>query len=347
MTSSDGWHSVSSEKDELFNENKTKKIRVSHNKIRIALFIKLLKILKAIVARMKYVPTETNKFLEYRRLCASESDKIFIFKKLVFLGIPCKLYVIINDELEFALEVFMMEIIEKFKLSKTGLIFYIGVDGSLVNTTLLNSTKFKYFSIFASLIFEMKDILYDHSFFRESRKRLIEQGVTLPMNFNENAIFSAIPRSLKNMKYHPLYVIESIIKKNQIIFPKRPILGYFKGEPIFCRKNIQTLRSEKEWFKLGKKVVKPIYKLVDGVKLYRKYDVEDLIIMDLEDKPMLYYHDNHVPKNCVYSKNELSVLVARLLDIRYSECIVGFRYKMPIFQGIFLLKEDALLFLIH
>ncbi|ELA46172.1 hypothetical protein VCUG_02341 [Vavraia culicis subsp. floridensis] len=344
MVSSDSWCSVSSEKDEIFDQEKQTKIRISQNKIRVGLFVRLLRIFKAIVARFDYKPIETNKFLEYKRLCASEPDKITIFKKLVFMGIPCRLYLIINDDTEFVVEAFMAEIIENFRLSKTGLICYIGVDGSFVNTTILNSTKFKHFGIFDTLISGMKEVIREHRFFLEARHRLSKMGVVLPAEFDESFLFSKVPKSLRNLKYHPLYTIESNIRKNQIIFPKRPILGYFKGEPIFYKKNVQILRSEREWFRLGKRASRPIYKMVNGVKLYRKYDVEDIVIEDLEGKPMLYYHNNHIPRNCIYSKNDFSVCVAKLLDIRFSECIVGFKYKMPVYQGIFLYKKDASLF---
>lgn len=91
----------------------------------------------------------------------------------------------------------------------------------------------------------MNDVIYKHRFFVNTRENFCSDRTKLPDLFNSNLIFKKIPKSIKTLRYHPLYTCDSLIKQNQIIFPRRPILGYFKGEPVFYKKNVQTLKSER------------------------------------------------------------------------------------------------------
>lgn len=334
--SSDGWHTASEENSSILDftvQKPGKKINVK--KIRLDLFVKLLNILKAINAEFSYRPKEKSKFLEYKRLEKSECNKIVLFKKLSSIGIPAKLHIAINAEINFMIEVFLPEIIEKQRIKLSGLVCSIGADGSLVNTTILYSSSFKHFSIFDHLVSELQSIVHDFQLFKCFRKKFVEDGIVLPKSFDQQSLFSTIPKSIKSLRYHPFYAVESLIRQNQFIFPKRPLLGYFKGEPMYPKKNVQKMRSEKEWFRLGKKVSKENYKIVNGVKLYRKYEVEDIVIDDISGRTMLFFHKNHIPKGFFYSKNELSVFAARLINVRFCECIVGFRTGLPVIEGVF------------
>lgn len=341
MVSSDSWCSISSEVDEIYDEEKKEINRTDINTVRIDLFGKLLSVLKQAIEPLEYKPIEMNKFLEFKRLEKDESDNVLLFRKLIFQGIPCKLYLIINNPIEFVIETFLPEIIEKFHLKRAGLVCYIGSDGSLINTTILHSTRFKHFGVFNALISEMKEPVFDLPLFKKFRERL---AVSLPKDFDERFLFSKIPKSLRNLKYHPFYTAELILRRDQIIHPMRPVLGFFKGEPVFYKKNVQTLRSERGWFKLGKKITKDKFKMIKGVKFYRKYEVEDIVIEDLDGKSMSFFHENHIPRNCIYSKDEMASFVARILDLRFSECVVGFKYKIPVIQGIFLERKNESVF---
>jgi len=64
---------------------------------------------------------------------------------------------------------------------------------------------------------------------------------------SEDYIKSPIPNTLNEFRHHPVYIIESQLKANQVILPKDPVFGYFKGSPVYNRKCLWDLYTESEW----------------------------------------------------------------------------------------------------
>lgn len=54
-------------------------------------------------------------------------------------------------------------------------------------------------------------------------------------------------------KNHPLYALKRHLLKFEVIYPSdiEPV-GYVKGEPVFPRSSVTTLRSRNVWFKEAK-----------------------------------------------------------------------------------------------
>lgn len=67
----------------------------------------------------------------------------------------------------------------------------------------------------------------------------------------------AIPTSKAAFKNHPLYVIPSIMKKQEVLAPdaKKRICGIFKGEMVFKRSDVSMAWPAKKWLYQGRKVV--------------------------------------------------------------------------------------------
>jgi xeroderma pigmentosum group C-complementing protein len=63
-----------------------------------------------------------------------------------------------------------------------------------------------------------------------------------------------IPTSFGPFKAHKLYAIERHLRQNQVIYPKDPVLGLVKAEPVYPRCNVRTIRSRNGWRKEGRTV---------------------------------------------------------------------------------------------
>lgn len=82
--------------------------------------------------------------------------------------------------------------------------------------------------------------------------------------FHDRDLVEGFPNSLSDFKNHPLYAIESQLKKNEIIYPKDDanICGFFRNKsaksktsgalPVYKRSNVHVLRSAKAWYIRGR-----------------------------------------------------------------------------------------------
>jgi xeroderma pigmentosum group C-complementing protein len=50
------------------------------------------------------------------------------------------------------------------------------------------------------------------------------------------------------------YALERQLKKFEIIHPRVPIIGHFKGEPVFPRSNVRVLHTAESWLKEGRQI---------------------------------------------------------------------------------------------
>ncbi|KAH7646891.1 DNA repair Rad4p, partial [Cryptosporidium bovis] len=75
-----------------------------------------------------------------------------------------------------------------------------------------------------------------------------------------------IPKSKSAFKNHHKYAIISCLGSFEIIHPKEPIIGYFQGEPIYPRENVQILKTKLQWernqreIKPNQKPIKIVFK---------------------------------------------------------------------------------------
>lgn len=58
---------------------------------------------------------------------------------------------------------------------------------------------------------------------------------------------------MAGFKDHPLYVLERHLKRDEVVEP--PVeLGKFRGEPVFPRANVLSLKTADNWMRQGRKV---------------------------------------------------------------------------------------------
>ncbi|XP_046748729.1 DNA repair protein complementing XP-C cells homolog isoform X2 [Diprion similis] len=81
-----------------------------------------------------------------------------------------------------------------------------------------------------------------------------------------------LPKTVSECKGHPLYVLPRHLLKFEALYPPDVVpLGYVRGEPIYSRHCVHTLRSRETWVKSAR-VVKPGEKHYKVVKARPKYD---------------------------------------------------------------------------
>lgn len=177
---------------------------------------------------------------------------------------------------------------------------------------------------------------------------------------------SKIPIHLNKLKIHPLYVTESLCRSKEIIYPKGRVCGHVNKERVYLRKNLQKIKTERGWYYSGRvvrrhdgkadpgesvsskcgtsherpwePVVKP-YRIVAGAKLYAEFQTQPISRSGLSGQLMDAFHENFVPENCVYI--DACSDICRILNIRHSDCIVGFRHKERVVKGFFVCKKDC------
>ena len=63
----------------------------------------------------------------------------------------------------------------------------------------------------------------------------------------------AMPTSMAGFKDHPLYVLARHLKRDEVVDP--PVeLGKFRGEPVYARPSVLTLKSAENWIRRGRSI---------------------------------------------------------------------------------------------
>ncbi|KAH8584476.1 DNA repair Rad4p [Cryptosporidium sp. chipmunk genotype I] len=120
-----------------------------------------------------------------------------------------------------------------------------------------------------------------------------------------------IPLSKASFKNHPKYAIISCLNSLEIIHPKEPIVGYFQGEPIYLRENVQTLKTRTQWdqeqreIKIDQQPIKIIFKKKnDKDCLNGKVKLEYFAEFQTQIKPLAELnHLDKIPKDHFKSIN--------------------------------------------
>lgn len=274
-----------------------------------------------------------------RMMNVNERDKnIILFKFLILFKIPCRIYFVLSECIECFIEVEILnKIIQKHKKYSHCI---ISIDGlfRIVDQSHHFSTSMKYYS-YVRYIIDSIDIPYKNIF-------NLDENMFKSFSEIDKIRINKIPNSINKFKKHPKYVIESLLKWNEYIYPKRPILGYFKGEAVYPRENVIELKTKKQMYKLGKIINSPIpCKIIkrkdENIELYAIWQTTDLVVNGFSDSLYQdYFHPNFIPKDCVYINSKHDKEVAYLLRIPYRICFCGFSQKNPINEGIFIEKRN-------
>ena len=66
-----------------------------------------------------------------------------------------------------------------------------------------------------------------------------------------------VPSAMHELKNHPLYACERFLRSNQVIFPRKPVVGFVNGECVFPRSCVSELRSAERWKSEARREVAP------------------------------------------------------------------------------------------
>ncbi|KAI7862802.1 hypothetical protein BDF14DRAFT_1850765 [Spinellus fusiger] len=82
---------------------------------------------------------------------------------------------------------------------------------------------------------------------QSERKRQEEEEEELKLQ----KIKEPMPTSIQGFKNHSLYALERHLKKFQCLYPKEPIVGHIKGEPVYLRSSVKKVHTRDQWLRLG------------------------------------------------------------------------------------------------
>ncbi|CAG8824785.1 22039_t:CDS:2, partial [Racocetra persica] len=196
-----------------------------------------------------------------------------------------------------------------------------------------------------------------------------EQDKIEDSNLHSMEISERIPTTIGHFNNHPLYALERHIKKYEIIFPKTPIIGHIRGEPIYPRKNLHTVET---WLREGRQVmegqqpVKYVKSRVFTLSKRRAASMAELFNQEppesglygewqteeYKSEPII---DGKVPKNqfgnvnmfkpsmCPAGGVHIPRKIAKKLHIDYGDAVVGFDFQSrrccPVVKGIVVPEE--------
>lgn len=180
--------------------------------------------------------------------------------------------------------------------------------------------------------------------------------------FDALAAAEAIPTSVSALQYHPRFILERHVKKYETIFPRTPIVGYLKDEPVFLRSNVHLLHTKDRWIRRMRKVLddaKPIKSVRskngtdDTVDLYGEWQTTALIIPEcVNGKVPTSVHGNvdlwtpeHLPKGTVHIDLPYARVAARKLGVDFAPAMTGFELRkgrsVPKIEGIVIAADNA------
>ncbi|KAL1692551.1 hypothetical protein GGG16DRAFT_124024 [Schizophyllum commune] len=194
---------------------------------------------------------------------------------------------------------------------------------------------------------------------------------------NSMQMSEGMPTTLAGFKDHPLYVLERHIRQHETIHPPPPAtpeLGKFRGEPVYPRSNVVSLKSAENWMRSEGRTVKAGEQPMKFVKLHAN-TVARLREIELAKDELrvagadsvgdlmqgLYARsqtelfvpppvvDGKIPKNNfgnvdLFVPNKGVVKIARKLGFDYAEALTGFEFKkrraVPVIQGVVVAVEN-------
>lgn len=378
MDSSESWEVASL--DEFNFLKKEKKLKESIRDTRLKILHKMLLVIESMKKRRTYPVAGGNEYekLSYFRRNVLEdsmpeihgptavfngfyrfSDKqtstaeytfafdkeILFFVALNLHGIPCRIYFVIGSTVQAFHEYIMNGKVVEHTAKHNGNCFSIDFNGFLKDQTIVFSKNCAHHRAFKRVLEAIRNKINSlHSALGTSTPG---SGSSTPVSefeeIDERRI-TAIPTNVNKIKIHPLYITEDMCTPTQFIYPKRPVLGLIKGIPIYPRKNLLKLKTEGGWYREGREIKSPPakpYRIVREKKLFAEFQTKPIEIDDITGKLMDAFHPNMTPKNSVYIDYDSEI--CKELDIKYSDCLIGFKGKEMVIRGFFVNRNYCFL----
>eukprot|EP00730_Choanoeca_flexa_P001999 TRINITY_DN10873_c0_g1_i3.p1 TRINITY_DN10873_c0_g1~~TRINITY_DN10873_c0_g1_i3.p1 ORF type:complete len:691 (+),score=89.87 TRINITY_DN10873_c0_g1_i3:965-3037(+) len=196
---------------------------------------------------------------------------------------------------------------------------------------------------------------------RQQQARLLEEAV-----LRKSSVEAALPKHFGAYKQHPLYAMERHLNQNQVLYPKEKILGYCRGEPVYARAEVHTLKSKEQWYKLAMvvkadqtpaKLVKSRSKSEGGpshTPLFGSWQVEAYqapiasggVVPTNEHGTVDLFQPSMLPIGTVHIQGCPGIgKLAKTLGFHYAEPVVDFQFTggrmIPVKDGIVVCAEHA------
>ncbi|OII76097.1 DNA repair protein RAD4 [Cryptosporidium andersoni] len=174
-----------------------------------------------------------------------------------------------------------------------------------------------------------------------------------------------LPCNKNGFKRHPKYVLMSCLSPIEIIYPQIPIIGYFQGEPVYPRENVQQLKTTKQWSRQQRRIssgqipIKTIKDTSNNIikEFYAEYQTELVPIREItcdNQVPVNQFHNvdltnnQQVPLGCIHVEDNYELSeedsmegqgsfrstwiisweeTAKRANISYGRALVGFKYS--------------------
>ncbi|KAK9474256.1 uncharacterized protein V1510DRAFT_361455, partial [Dipodascopsis tothii] len=178
-----------------------------------------------------------------------------------------------------------------------------------------------------------------------------------------------LPDNVQDFRGHPMFVLERHLKYNEIVHPKVPCGTIAAGrtknagtEPIYRRKDVHTLRSSTQWYKVGRqlKIGQMPLKHKRGrapdeppVGLYAEYQTEQYMAPPVVDGKIPrnefgnldVFVPSMVPPGARHLRYKGIAAAAKAIGVDYVDAVVAFdfasRQATPRIDGIIVTEETA------
>ncbi|KAJ2783558.1 hypothetical protein GGI15_002543 [Coemansia interrupta] len=171
----------------------------------------------------------------------------------------------------------------------------------------------------------------------------------------QRALETAMPRRIADFAQNPHYVLERHLRQNQIIRPRNPIVGKIRGESVFLRENVCTLRSQMAWNRRGYRVIgsQAPAKTVNGSQLYGQWQTERIVAPPVVDGVVPrneygrvdLFTPSMLPAGSAHVCDAHAKRICRELGIDAVDAVVGFAFRRgvatPTIDGI-VIPETAI-----
>ncbi|CAN8070057.1 unnamed protein product, partial [Agarophyton chilense] len=173
-----------------------------------------------------------------------------------------------------------------------------------------------------------------------------------------------VPSTMTAIQKHPRYVLERHIKRYELIWPREPIAGHIKNEPVFLRANVRLLHTKDRWMRQMREVKqneKPMksVKSKNGtdaqVQLYGEWQTQALKIAACKDgKVPRSMHGNvdlwtaeHLPPGAEHVNVPHAKAAAKKIGVDFAPAMTGFDIRggrsIPRIEGVVVAAENAAL----
>lgn len=252
-------------------------------------------------------------------------------------GIQSRIYFILNKDVSGFLEYCLNGVVVQYKRTVDGLCFSVDSSGVFCDQSVVFSKKCVHHHFYTRVLASLNKYSTNISSLNNRQSDITNVFTTL-----DQLRLKKIPQSIPTMKLHPNYTLEEICRHNEIIYPKRPIFGYFKGKPVYPKKNRMKLRTAGGWRLHGRTIeentTKP-YKIHKGEKLYVEFQTAPVHVEGLTGSVMDAFHENFTPVGYAYINHSPEIAVE--LGIPHAECIVGFQGRERVKRGFFIEKKHS------